>query len=130
MKKIIFISLLVLTLAASGWAADTIKIGSLTALTGGLAPFGPPIDYGAKLAAAQINAAGGIFGKKVEIITRDTGTAPAVGRDAATKLIEIDIKPKSFILVYIPFRLKGNELSYPEYRLRINKNVLRFARHL
>ena len=93
MKKIIFISLLVLTLAASGWAADTIKIGSLTALTGGLAPFGPPIDYGAKLAAAQINAAGGIFGKKVEIVTRDTGTAPAVGRDAAAKLCEIDKVP-------------------------------------
>jgi ABC-type branched-subunit amino acid transport system substrate-binding protein len=93
MKKIILISLLVFTLAASGWAADTIKIGSLTALTGGLAPFGPSIDYGTKLAADQINAAGGIFGKMVEIVTRDTGTAPAVGRDAATKLVEIDRVP-------------------------------------
>ena len=46
------------------------------------------------------------------------------------RLQEIDIKPKSFILVYIPFELKGLELSYPDLRLRINKNVLRFARHL
>jgi len=46
------------------------------------------------------------------------------------KLQEIDIKPKSFILVYIPFHLRGNELSYPAYRLRINKNVLKFARQL
>lgn len=83
----------VFTVAASGWAADTIKIGSLTAQTGGLAPFGPPIDYGARLAAAQINEAGGIFGRMVEIVTRDTGTAPAVGRDAAAKLVEIDKVP-------------------------------------
>ncbi|MBW2058393.1 MAG: ABC transporter substrate-binding protein [Deltaproteobacteria bacterium] len=93
MKKILAISLIVLFFASAGWAADTIKIGSLTALTGGLAPFGPPIDYGAQLAAAQINGAGGIFGKMVEIVTRDTATAPAVGRDAATKLVEIDKVP-------------------------------------
>lgn len=90
MKRTLLILLLVFFLASAGWAADTIKIGSLMSLTGGLAPFGPPIDYGARLAAAQINGAGGIFGKMVEIVTRDTGTAPAVGRDAATKLVEID----------------------------------------
>jgi len=46
------------------------------------------------------------------------------------RLHEIDIKAKSFILVYIPFRVRGNELSYPGFQLRINKNILRFARHL
>jgi len=93
MKRILLVLLLVFLLASAGWAADTIKIGSLTALTGGLAPFGPPIDYGARLAAAQINGAGGIFGRMIEIVTRDTGTAAAVGRDAAAKLIEIDKVP-------------------------------------
>ena len=93
MKKIVLILMLVCLLASPAWAADTIKIGSLMSLTGALAPFGPPIDYGAKLAAAQINGAGGIFGRMVEIVTRDSGTTPAVGRDAATKLIEIDKVP-------------------------------------
>ncbi len=93
MKKIVLVLALVFLLSSAGWAAETIKIGSLTAQTGALAPFGPPIDYGAKLAAAQINGAGGIFGRMVEIVTRDTATAPAVGRDAVTKLVEIDKVP-------------------------------------
>jgi len=96
MKKILIIMaalLLLLGLATSGWAAQTIKIGGLYSLTGGLAPFGPPIANGAKLAVDQINEAGGLLGEPLEIVVRDTGTAPAVGRDAATKLVEIDRVP-------------------------------------
>ncbi|MDY7038511.1 MAG: hypothetical protein SV375_20435, partial [Thermodesulfobacteriota bacterium] len=51
-------------------------------------------------------------------------------RTMFSKLQEIDIKAKSFILVYIPFNIKGNELSNPPFRLRINKKLLGFARHL
>ena len=90
MKKIVLILLLVFFLASPGWAADTIKIGVLTAQTGGLAPFGTAIAEAAALAVAQMNGAGGIRGRMVELVIRDTGTAPAVGRDAAAKLIEID----------------------------------------
>jgi len=90
MKRILLILMLVFLLSSPAMAAETIKIGSLMSLTGALAPFGPPIDNGAKLAAAQINGAGGIFGRMVEIVTRDTATAAAVARDAATKLVEID----------------------------------------
>lgn len=46
------------------------------------------------------------------------------------KLQEIKIKAKSVMLVYIPFYEKGSELSHPAFRLRINKNLLSFARHL
>ena len=46
------------------------------------------------------------------------------------KLQEIKIKAKSAMLVYIPFHEKGHELSQPVFRLRINKNLLSFARHL
>jgi predicted RNA-binding Zn-ribbon protein involved in translation (DUF1610 family) len=46
------------------------------------------------------------------------------------KLPEIEIKGKSFFLAYIPFRKKGNELSQPAFRLRINKNLLTYALHL
>ena len=46
------------------------------------------------------------------------------------RLQEIEIKPKAFILLYIPFHERGNELSNVSYRLRINKNLLRFAKNL
>ena len=90
MKRIVLILLLVFFLASPGWAADTIKIGGLFPQTGGLAPFGPAIADAAALAVAQMNGAGGIRGRMVELVIRDSGTAPAVGRDAAAKLIEID----------------------------------------
>jgi len=70
-----------------------VKIGMLTSRTGGLAPFGPPIANGARLAVDQISEAGGVLGRRLELVVRDTGTAPAVGRDAATKLVEIDKVP-------------------------------------
>ncbi|MFH0845743.1 MAG: hypothetical protein V1930_09710 [Pseudomonadota bacterium] len=46
------------------------------------------------------------------------------------KLREIDIRPKSFTLVYIPFRERGDELAQPQFRLIINKNTLKFAHFL
>jgi hypothetical protein len=46
------------------------------------------------------------------------------------RLPEIEIEPRSFLLVYIPFYQNGNELSQPAYRLRIDKCTLDFARHL
>ncbi|TKJ45662.1 amino acid ABC transporter substrate-binding protein [Candidatus Aerophobetes bacterium Ae_b3b] len=96
MKKIFIrltVLLLLLGLATGGGVGATIKIGGLYSLTGALAPFGPPIANGAKLAVDQINEAGGLLGELLEIVVRDTGTAPAVGRDAAAKLVEIDRVP-------------------------------------
>ena len=41
-----------------------------------------------------------------------------------------EITPKSFVLVYIPFREKGNELTQPAFRLRLNKHLLSYAKNL
>jgi len=97
---LMIIVLVVVVVAVGVWLTVSIwlpkppaKIGMLTALTGGLAPFGPPIQHGADLAVEQINKAGGIMGRELVFIVRDTGTAPAVGRDAAAKLVEIDGVP-------------------------------------
>ncbi len=89
MKRWIAIAV-VAWLAAAGVAQEPIKIGGLFPLTGGLAQYGPPITNGAKLAVDQINAAGGVLGRPLELVVRDTATAPDVGADAAAKLIEID----------------------------------------
>ncbi|NIA03709.1 MAG: ABC transporter substrate-binding protein [Nitrospirae bacterium] len=81
---------LMVMMSLAAVAEDTIKIGALMSLTGALAPYGPPIANGAKLAVAQINAAGGVLGKQLDLIVRDTGTSPDIGRDAASKLVELD----------------------------------------
>jgi ABC-type branched-subunit amino acid transport system substrate-binding protein len=84
---------LILGLATVGFGAEKIKIGALMALTGGLGPYGPPIANGAQLAVDQINAAGGVLGKQLELVVGDTGTSPDVGRNAASRLVEIDKVP-------------------------------------
>ncbi len=76
-------------LAFSG-EAKTIKIGSLSALTGDLAAYGGPIQNGAKLAVEHINKAGGILGRKLELVSRDSQTNPTAAVDAAHKLVNID----------------------------------------
>lgn len=96
MKKLVLVMVVVLFLlgvTGSVIAASTVKIGMLVSLTGGLAPFGPPIQHGADLAIEQINDAVAPYGWKLVLVVRDSGTAPAVGRDAAAKLVEIDGVP-------------------------------------
>jgi branched-chain amino acid transport system substrate-binding protein len=57
-------------LAAS--AADTIKIGFPIPLTGPVAIYGEPVLDGARLAVAEINANGGVLGRKLELVVRDS----------------------------------------------------------
>ena len=46
------------------------------------------------------------------------------------KLQEIKIKPKGFLLVFVPFHERGNELTQPDYQLRISRSLLKYARQL
>jgi len=53
-------------------AEDTIKIGFPIPLSGPTAVYGKPILAGAELAISQINAAGGVLGRKLELLSRDS----------------------------------------------------------
>lgn len=75
---------------ADGAEAATIKIGHYASLTGSEATFGRQVDNGIKLAVEEINAAGGINGKKIELITEDTQSNSQVAINAAEKLIGKD----------------------------------------
>lgn len=89
-KKVGRLLLGVATLAAASSASaagDTYKIGVLMPLSGGAAVYGVPAVNGVKLAVEEINAAGGIGGKKIEAIVRDSQFKPAVGTAAARELI-------------------------------------------
>jgi branched-chain amino acid transport system substrate-binding protein len=75
MKKTLIAALLLGMFAAPSYAADTIKIAITGPFSGGSAPMGTSMRDGAKLAIAEINAAGGISiagkKKKIEVIERD-----------------------------------------------------------
>jgi len=70
--------------------AETVKIGCVLDLSGDLAPMGARMLNGARMAVEEINDAGGVLGKQVELISEDGKTDPAAGLDRVKKLIEID----------------------------------------
>jgi branched-chain amino acid transport system substrate-binding protein/urea transport system substrate-binding protein len=71
-------------------AADPIKIGAVLPFSGGVELYGAQAKLGLDLAAADINAAGGILGRPVEIVYRDDGTRPNIAAEAARKVVEDD----------------------------------------
>jgi branched-chain amino acid transport system substrate-binding protein len=81
-------SLLAVTAAAT--AQETVKIGVIEPLTGSVAYNGLASVNGAKLAVAQRNAAGGVLGRKVELVIEDGQCRPANSVNAAEKLLQRD----------------------------------------
>jgi branched-chain amino acid transport system substrate-binding protein len=71
-------------------AADTVKVGIVLPLTGPQAKFGEIEKNSFDLALEEINAAGGINGKKLELVMEDDTGRPEVGRSVVEKLITKD----------------------------------------
>jgi branched-chain amino acid transport system substrate-binding protein len=69
-------------------AEDTIKIGTMFAISGPYATNGTDRTEGAQFAAEQINAKGGLLGKKVEVIVRDEQANAGVAAIRAKELVE------------------------------------------
>ena len=69
---------------------DTIKVGHYASMTGQEATFGVSTDNGIKLAVKEINNAGGVNGKKIEIITYDTKSDSKEAGNCVTRLIASD----------------------------------------
>lgn len=74
-------------------AQETIKIGVNQPLTGAVAASGTYVSQGAQIAAEEINANGGIDGKKIELIVEDNKSNPKEAVAAAEKLIVRDKVP-------------------------------------
>jgi branched-chain amino acid transport system substrate-binding protein len=71
-------------------AADTIKIGEFASLTGKEAAFGQSSHKGTELAIEELNAAGGLLGKKIEFVYEDNRSTPGESATIAKKLITRD----------------------------------------
>ncbi|MEZ2131421.1 MULTISPECIES: ABC transporter substrate-binding protein [unclassified Sinorhizobium] len=74
-------------------SADSIKIGAPFNVTGGLSSLDAPALNGAKLKAKEINDAGGINGKTIELVIYDTKTDPTVIASVASQLLNSDKVP-------------------------------------
>ena len=82
------------SLALPGWAlaqsSEPIKIAALLPLTGGGGAYGPSMQRAAELVVNEVNAAGGVLGRKVQLLTEDDQTNPDAAVRAARKLIDAD----------------------------------------
>ncbi len=70
--------------------ADTIKIGFIGPLTGPNAQSGQAALNGATIAMEELNEAGGLLGKQIEIIPYDDKSSPEESVKSTTRLIEVD----------------------------------------
>ena len=94
MKKIVsmlcLVAMLVAMLACSVTAVaegEPIKIGTIYAMSGGAAAIGTNILRGVEFAVNEINAAGGVNGRPLEIVRGDHAGDPATGKSEAERLI-------------------------------------------
>ncbi len=70
--------------------AEPLKIGYLGDFSGPIAEFGPVIQTGVELAIEHINAAGGVLGQPVELVTGDTQVDTVQGVEEARRLVEVE----------------------------------------
>lgn len=72
-------------------AQESIKLGALVPLTGGLQSYGEASLRGVRMAVQQVNAAGGLLGgRQVEVVVGDTQTSPQPAVDAAQRLVSVE----------------------------------------
>jgi branched-chain amino acid transport system substrate-binding protein len=82
-----FAALLLAALPVAASAQDTIRVGEYASLTGKEAAFGQSSHKGTMLAFEEINAAGGVLGKKLELLYEDDQSKPGESATDVRKLI-------------------------------------------
>ncbi|HPI01788.1 MAG TPA: ABC transporter substrate-binding protein [Bacillota bacterium] len=83
----IVVLLLSAVLAATAFAAEEVRIGVVTPLTGDVATFGESVRNGAQLWQEEVNAKGGLLGGKVTLIILDDRNIPAESANVVSKLV-------------------------------------------
>jgi branched-chain amino acid transport system substrate-binding protein len=74
-------------------SGGSIKVGAVLPLTGDSAAWGEQGKYGIQMAADEINAAGGINGRKLEVVYEDSRAEPRTAVSAIQKLTSVDKVP-------------------------------------
>ena len=125
-------------------AADNIKVGIISPLTGAWTVYGKAHISGFELAVDEINAAGGVLGRQLELVVGDSKTEPRIVVEQANRLIKQEgvdflagtfssaernaagpvVKSADKILLYPTF-YEGQEKEY--YPGVCNKNIFMFG---
>jgi len=96
MKKLIFYLLFIIPILFSCNKKNEITIGAILPLTGDAAQWGIPPQKAALLAVEEINANGGINGKKIKLVIEDSQCDPSKGVAGINKLLSIN-KPIAIV---------------------------------
>jgi urea transport system substrate-binding protein len=115
-------------------AAETIKVGVLFSLTGGLSIIEKSLSDATLMAISEINAKGGVKGMKIEAIIEDGASDPKTYNEKASKLVIRDRVPTVFgsytsasrKAVLPVFEKRNNLYFYPTYYegFECSKNVV------
>jgi branched-chain amino acid transport system substrate-binding protein len=111
-----------LGLSMSAMAAEPIKIGVSGPFTAGSAPMGVSMRDGVRLAAAEINAKGGVLGRQLQLVERDDEAKPERGVQIAQELIN-----KERVVATVGFINTGVALAsqrfYQQAKIPVMNNV-------
>ena len=88
--RIAFIISMATSFALPALAAETVKLGAILAVTGPASFLGAPESKTLEMLVEEANAKGGINGRKVELIIKDTGADPQKAVSFAKQLIDED----------------------------------------
>ena len=89
MQKAALSAALMVAATTASQAADPIKIGVVTPLSGTYAGIGQQVRWGLELATREVNTAGGIMGRPVELLFEDEEANPSVAVQKAEKLFQV-----------------------------------------
>ena len=88
MRKTLILAAIIGACAAPVRAAEPIRLGITTILSGPLADRGQSEQYGAQLALDQLNQAGGVLGRPIEAFYADNACKPDIGVPATKRLLQ------------------------------------------
>ena len=86
-SKMLAVLSLSLAMSTGAFAQETLKIGAPQPMTGPDAPFGDKFKKAYSMAVEEINAAGGVNGRKIEVILEDHQAKNPLAATVAEKLI-------------------------------------------
>lgn len=78
------------TSGTSNDSSESVTVGAVIPLTGDLGVYGPDSETAFNIAFDLVNQNGGVNGKQIRLVTRDTATSEQIAVDAANALINVD----------------------------------------
>jgi branched-chain amino acid transport system substrate-binding protein len=89
-KGILAATGLALAVPGAAFAQDAVRIGVVTPISGTYAPIGQQVRWGLELATKEVNEAGGIAGRQIELIFEDSEANPSVAVQRAERMFEVE----------------------------------------